>query len=53
MIVRVLKDTTLTVKAGQTVEVDDRDGLIALNMGAVEPATKPAVKKSAKKKAAE
>jgi hypothetical protein len=51
MIVRVLKDTTLTVKAGEIVEVDDRDGLFAIKMGSVEQAEKPKPKTVKKKPA--
>lgn len=40
MIVRVLKDTTITVKAGEIVEVDDLSGLFALRLGYVEEAEK-------------
>ncbi len=51
MIVRVLKDTTLTVKTGEIVEVDDRDGLFALQMGSVEQVEKPKPKAVKKKPA--
>jgi hypothetical protein len=55
MIVKILKDTTITVKAGQTVDVDDESASYALKLGFVETVTqdeqpKP-VKKTVKKAA--
>lgn len=45
MKVRVVKDATLTVKAGQLVEVDDRQAVLAIRMGfAVEEKKKPVKK---------
>lgn len=55
MTVRVLKDVTLTVKAGQAVEVSNDQAAIALRLGFVEvlQAEKPAKKQTAKKTARE
>lgn len=33
MTIRVVKDATLTVKAGQLVEVDDRQAVLAIRLG--------------------
>lgn len=47
MKVEILKDSTITVKAGQIVDVDDREIARLLNMGRV---AIPKEKKAAKKK---
>lgn len=50
MVIRVVKDATLTVKAGQLVEVDDRQAVLAIRMGfATEEKPKAAPKKTTKK----
>lgn len=46
MIVKVIKDATLTIKAGQTVDIDERQAAIAIKMGFAE------VEKEKKKRAA-
>lgn len=48
MVIRILKDVTITVKAGQTVEVSEEQAALATRMGyaCVE---KTAPKKAAKK----
>lgn len=50
MKVEILKDATLTVKAGQTVEVDDAcvDAAVRLGFVAIPKAEKPAPKKAKK-----
>lgn len=47
MKVKILKDSTLTVKAGQLVDVDDREVARLLKQGRV---AIPEAKKAAKKK---
>lgn len=54
MRVKVLRDVTLTVKAGQVVEISEQQATTALRLGFVEvlqaekPAKKQAVKKTAR-----
>lgn len=57
MRVKVLKDSTLVIKAGQIVELDNRDvarlvkqGRIAIQAEKAEKAEKPAKKAATKKK---
>lgn len=47
MKVKVIKDATVTVKAGQVVDVTERDAIAAVKMGLAEP-----VKETKKKGAA-
>lgn len=50
MLVEVIKDATLTVKAGQSVEVSHEQAALAIRLGFVKEAEKkPAPKKAAKK----
>lgn len=55
MTVRVLKDATLTVKAGQVVEISEQQATTALRLGFVEivQEEKPAKKQAGKKTARE
>lgn len=48
MQIAVIKDVTLTVKAGQTVEVSPEQAALAIRLGYAEE-VKPAPKKGAKK----
>lgn len=53
MIIRVVKDATLTVKAGQLVEVDERQADLAIKLGyavAEEQPKEAAPKKTTAKK---
>lgn len=45
MTVRVVKDATLTVKAGQLVEVDEWQAVLAVRLGLAEVEKKPVRKK--------
>lgn len=49
MLVEILKDATLTVKAGQTVEVSPEQAVTAMRLGLVKEA-KTAPKKAATRK---
>jgi hypothetical protein len=40
MIIKILKDTTITVTAGQTVEAKDEEALRAISLGFAEPVNK-------------
>lgn len=49
MTVKVLKDTTITVKAGQVIDVDDKYVANAVRMGLVVPFKEQKTKKAAGK----
>ena len=49
MRVKVITDTTLTVKAGQTVEVTDKEAAVLLRLGRVEEVKAEAPKKTSRK----
>ena len=49
MLVEILKDATLTVKAGQTVEGPAEEAATAIRLGMAREVKKPAPKKAAKK----
>lgn len=49
MTVKVLKDTTITVKAGQVIEADDKYVADAVRMGFVVPYKEQKAKKAAGK----
>ena len=48
MIIEVIKDATLTIKAGQSVEVDPKQAALAIKLGLAKE-KKTAPKKAAKK----
>lgn len=48
MKVEIIKDATLTVKAGQTVDLDDRQALIAVKLGLAKPFKETKTKRAAK-----
>lgn len=48
MTIRVVKDATLTVKAGQLVEVDDRQAALAIRLGLAEEQKKTTKEKKTK-----
>lgn len=49
MIIEVIKDATLTIKAGQSVEVDPKQAALAIKLGLAQEPKKTAPKKAAKK----
>lgn len=52
MKVKILKDTTLTVKSGQIVNIDETEAPLLIKLGRVEK-VKPPAKKNTSEKASE